>query len=81
MQGPLDAASLRSALDRIVARHEALRTRFVSIDGHPSQLVDGADRGLPLVEDEVGDATTAKRAFELSSRRRPRTTSIWSAGR
>ena len=35
LRGELDAAALRRALDRIVARHEALRTTFVLLDGEP----------------------------------------------
>ncbi|HEY0636054.1 MAG TPA: condensation domain-containing protein, partial [Pseudonocardiaceae bacterium] len=33
LRGPLDPAALRRALDALVARHEALRTRFVRRDG------------------------------------------------
>jgi amino acid adenylation domain-containing protein len=41
LRGPLDTAALGRALDGLVARHEALRTRFVSDDeGHPVQVVD-----------------------------------------
>ena len=31
----LDHAALRRALDAIIARHEALRTTFVEMDGEP----------------------------------------------
>ena len=47
LRGPLDAAALRRALDALVARHEALRTRLVAgADGRPRQVIDepvGAD--------------------------------------
>src|SRR6478736_4624221 len=33
LKGDLDAPALRRALDRIVARHEALRTSFICADG------------------------------------------------
>ena len=33
LKGRLDRAALRKALDRIVARHEALRTIFAMVDG------------------------------------------------
>ena len=39
LQGPLDAAALRQALDAVVLRHEALRTRFVAHDGQPVQVI------------------------------------------
>ncbi|HYH79230.1 MAG TPA: amino acid adenylation domain-containing protein, partial [Longimicrobium sp.] len=39
MQGVLDRAALVRALDRIVARHEALRTTFHLVDGEPEQRV------------------------------------------
>jgi amino acid adenylation domain-containing protein len=42
LQGPLDEQALRQALDRVVARHEILRTRFVRPQqgGEPVQLID-----------------------------------------
>ena len=39
LRGVLDHLALRGALDRIVARHEALRTTFVSVDGEPQQKI------------------------------------------
>ncbi|TDV49743.1 non-ribosomal peptide synthetase [Actinophytocola oryzae] len=40
LRGPLDPAALGGALDKVVARHEVLRTRFRQVDGEPTQLVD-----------------------------------------
>jgi len=39
IEGPLDENLLAAALDRVVARHESLRTTFVSLDGQPFQKV------------------------------------------
>ncbi|HEV2735895.1 MAG TPA: condensation domain-containing protein, partial [Longimicrobiaceae bacterium] len=39
LRGALDAAALVRALDRIVARHEALRTTFPTVDGGPVQRI------------------------------------------
>ncbi|MEU7984114.1 amino acid adenylation domain-containing protein [Streptosporangium canum] len=42
LRGDLDADALRRALDEIVARHEALRTRFLTTeDGTPELVIDG----------------------------------------
>jgi amino acid adenylation domain-containing protein len=40
MTGPFDAVALGVAVDRLVARHEVLRTRLVNLDGKPCQVVD-----------------------------------------
>ncbi|HEX8692393.1 MAG TPA: amino acid adenylation domain-containing protein, partial [Longimicrobium sp.] len=39
LRGELDAGALARALERIVARHEALRTTFAAVDGEPEQRV------------------------------------------
>ncbi|MGI8546381.1 MAG: amino acid adenylation domain-containing protein [Gemmatimonadaceae bacterium] len=39
LTGSLDTVALRQALDRIVARHEVLRTTFPSTDGEPVQRI------------------------------------------
>src|SRR6266536_2453400 len=40
LRGRLEVGVLRRALSRVVARHEALRTRFGSVRGVPYQLID-----------------------------------------
>ncbi len=53
LRGPLDAKALGRALDALVARHDALRTRLVSgADGRPLQVVD-APSGAPLIEADL----------------------------
>lgn len=41
-KGPLSPPALQRTLDAIVARHESLRTRFVSEEGEPVQVIDDA---------------------------------------
>jgi amino acid adenylation domain-containing protein len=54
LKGKLDAAALRRALDRIVARHEALRTTFVLLDGEPVQrIASAADSRFHMVERDL----------------------------
>lgn len=40
VRGAIDVAALQQALDRITARHESLRTRLVSRQGVPAQMID-----------------------------------------
>ncbi|HEV3052406.1 MAG TPA: condensation domain-containing protein, partial [Longimicrobium sp.] len=64
LRGMLDRAALVRALDRIVARHEALRTSFPTVDGEPVQhiapveesvfgLVEHDLQAVPDAEDEL----------------------------
>ncbi|NVE01900.1 non-ribosomal peptide synthetase, partial [Massilia sp. BJB1822] len=48
LSGELDEGALQATLDRIVARHEALRTTFVNLDGIPQQHIGAADCGFAL---------------------------------
>ena len=48
LKGSLDVAALQAALNRIVERHEALRTCFGSVEGAPVQLVAPPEVGLAL---------------------------------
>jgi acyl carrier protein len=60
LQGVLDRGALMRALDRIVARHEALRTTFVALDGEAVQRIAGADIGFALVEHDLRGAGDGK---------------------
>jgi hypothetical protein len=79
LTGPLNVEALQRSLDTIVARHEALRTIFGSIDGSPVQVISPARtltikvvdlQDLPATEreSEVQRLATeeAQRPFELS---------------
>ncbi|HEU0077398.1 MAG TPA: condensation domain-containing protein, partial [Longimicrobiaceae bacterium] len=55
LRGELDAGALRRALERIVARHEALRTTFGEADGQPVQRIAPAEESpFHLVEHDLG---------------------------
>jgi len=60
--GALDPAILERALQAVVDRHESLRTRFVVVDGEPTQVIETAIhaqldrrdlRGMAAAEQEV----------------------------
>ena len=53
LRGTLDPAALRATLDRIVARHENLRTCFVMREGAPVQVIAPADVGFQLIERDL----------------------------
>ncbi|WXG19664.1 non-ribosomal peptide synthase/polyketide synthase [Xenorhabdus griffiniae] len=48
LTGQLNHHALTTALDRLMARHESLRTRFVLVAGQPSQQIAPADIGFAL---------------------------------
>ncbi|MCG1043662.1 non-ribosomal peptide synthetase, partial [Mycetohabitans sp. B8] len=48
LQGPLNRLAWQQALDVLWARHEALRSVFVSVDGQPQVRLLPADAGMPL---------------------------------
>ncbi|HEX8246074.1 MAG TPA: condensation domain-containing protein, partial [Longimicrobium sp.] len=60
LRGGLDRAALGRALDRIVARHEALRTTFAEVDGVPGQRIAPADVGFHLVEHDLAGRPDAE---------------------
>ncbi|WP_393062392.1 amino acid adenylation domain-containing protein [Streptomyces sp. LN549] len=57
ISGPLDVPALEASLSELVARHEVLRTRFVTDeDGTPGQIVD-EPRTLPMAVHDLRSVT------------------------
>ena len=56
LQGVLDRTALRRALDRIVARHEILRTTFAEVDGEATQVIAAPENGMRLREEDLSRA-------------------------
>jgi amino acid adenylation domain-containing protein len=55
LRGPLELTALRRALDRIVSRHETLRTTFVTVEGEPRQRIAPAEESrFHLLEHDLG---------------------------
>jgi len=57
LSGELDRNALKRALDRIVWRHEALRTTFHSVAGQPVQRVQACGSGFALQEHDLSIST------------------------
>ncbi|ELX13938.1 amino acid adenylation domain containing protein [Janthinobacterium sp. HH01] len=60
LSGQLDVAALQGALNEIVRRHEALRTRFASVDGTPVQVI-APESQLALEATDLSDLPHAER--------------------
>ncbi|MBA2675316.1 non-ribosomal peptide synthetase, partial [Ramlibacter sp.] len=67
MRGALDVAALQATLDEVVRRHEALRTRFVTIDGTAHQQVAYLPT-LALARDDLSGVSPARREAEMRAR-------------
>ncbi|MDE9478575.1 amino acid adenylation domain-containing protein [Xenorhabdus bovienii] len=64
LRGQLDIAVWQQALNALFARHEALRSVFVSVDGQPQVQLLPADRGLPLVQHDLRGCQEAEKSLE-----------------
>ena len=67
LRGALDVEALRRALDRIVARHEVLRTTFAVMEGEPVQRIQAVEQArFELREEDLGER--AETSGELARR-------------
>ncbi|NEP63669.1 MAG: hypothetical protein F6K31_43390, partial [Symploca sp. SIO2G7] len=77
VEGFLDVAAFTQSLNHIVRRHEVLRTRFITADGEPTQVVEASApitldpidlQGTADLETEVKQAAiaAAQKPFDLS---------------
>ncbi|HYG61708.1 MAG TPA: amino acid adenylation domain-containing protein, partial [Thermoanaerobaculia bacterium] len=67
LSGRLDAAALAGALREIGRRHEALRTTFSELQGHPVQVIDPEPR-LTLMTVGLADLPPSEREAEVLRR-------------
>jgi amino acid adenylation domain-containing protein/non-ribosomal peptide synthase protein (TIGR01720 family) len=72
VEGPLDPARLGHAFASVVARHETLRARFITVDGAPRQTID-ADvraeltyRAIDVSELDAAVREALERPFNLA---------------
>nr|WP_235389287.1 condensation domain-containing protein [Pseudomonas syringae] len=66
LTGALDTAALQATLDRLVARHETLRTRFELVDGEPVQKIAPADTCFPLLQQDLRGLSSEERTATLA---------------
>jgi amino acid adenylation domain-containing protein len=73
LRGPVDAAVLERCVEELVARHEALRTTFPTVEGSPRQVVAPPPRVPLRVLDwrERPDGDRAAEAFITEEASRP----------
>uniref|UniRef100_UPI0005513680 amino acid adenylation domain-containing protein n=1 Tax=Andreprevotia chitinilytica TaxID=396808 RepID=UPI0005513680 len=65
LYGELNRLALRATLDRIVARHEALRTCFIADGGEAAQMIAPADCGFSLQEHDLRGLTESDRSIRV----------------
>ena len=77
--GKLDRHALGLALDRIIQRHEALRTTFVVVDGEPAQRIAAAEDSHFLLRDHDlrPDMQTLSLDYANSMKKRRMQVLIW----
>ncbi|MCT8343393.1 non-ribosomal peptide synthase/polyketide synthase [Photorhabdus kleinii] len=64
LRGRLDITAWQQALNTVFARHEALRTVFVSVDGQPQVRLLAKENGVPLVQHDLRGHSEADSILE-----------------
>ncbi|WP_219847638.1 non-ribosomal peptide synthase/polyketide synthase [Photorhabdus hindustanensis] len=67
LRGQLDIAAWQQALNALFARHEALRSVFVSVNGQPQVQLLGPDGGLPLSQHDLRGIPNVETVLERLS--------------
>ncbi|MCG1048922.1 condensation domain-containing protein, partial [Mycetohabitans sp. B6] len=68
LRGTLNPIAWQQALDALWARHEALRSVFVSVDGQPQVQLLPAEAGMPMTwHDLRGVSDAATQLVQLSA--------------
>ncbi|NWB26688.1 amino acid adenylation domain-containing protein [Pseudomonas gingeri] len=66
LRGRLQIPALERSLNQLLARHEALRTTFIRIEGEPRQVIAGPGQGLKLEQTVLeGDDPSGERLARL----------------
>ncbi|SFH02542.1 amino acid adenylation domain-containing protein [Duganella sp. CF458] len=66
LTGKLSHAALQSALDRVVARHEILRTRFVDAGEHPLQRFAAPGVGFAMTDKDLSHLAREERRQQVA---------------
>jgi len=68
LSGQLDRAALQATLNRVVDRHESLRTRFVSVAGTPRQVIAPVGTDVAMREEDLSALDAAQQALVVAER-------------
>jgi non-ribosomal peptide synthetase component F/acyl carrier protein len=62
LTGPLDVGALDASVRAILGRHEVLRSRFPTVDGHPVQLTDVSVEDWHITVEDLGGPGAGREA-------------------
>ncbi|MDX7998150.1 amino acid adenylation domain-containing protein, partial [Xenorhabdus sp. Reich] len=66
LQGHLNLTALQTALDKVVARHEILRTTISMVEGQTQQIIGKPERGFSLVIEDLSHQPETERQIAVS---------------